>query len=416
MVVVSHPTGNAFARALAETLHREGLLQRFYTTLAVPGQLAAWRFLPAAVREELLRRSFSLPGHLIRQTCLREALRIGGGKLGWTGLTRHERGWASVDSVYGGLDRRVARALVAERPAWVYCYEDAARESFRAAARLGIGRAYDLPIAYWKVMHRILDEEAERLPAWEPTLVATRDSEEKLARKDEELDLAEVVVCPSEFVLNSLPAEVRDSKCCVLAPFGSPTVEEEIGAVRSDRGGEKLRILFAGSMTQRKGLADVFAAMRLLHRSDVELVVMGTPIVPMSFYRSQYADFRYEPTRSHAEVLRLMKTCDALVLPSLVEGRALVQQEAMMCGLPIIVTSHAGGEDLIDQGETGFLVPIRSPEAIAEKIEWLAGRRKELPRMRAAARKKAMEYRWTDYGQTILAALAPEMVQASART
>ena len=41
-------------------------------------------------------------------------------------------------------------------------------------------------------------------------------------------------------------------------------------------------------------------------------------------------------------------------LPSIVEGRALVQQEALSCGLPIIVTSNAGGEDLIDEGLTGL--------------------------------------------------------------
>ena len=50
-----------------------------------------------------------------------------------------------------------------------------------------------------------------------------------------------------------------------------------------------------------------------------------------------------------------MKEHDALVLPSIVEGRALVQQEALSCGLPIIVTPNTGGEDLIEEGTTGYL-------------------------------------------------------------
>ena len=49
-----------------------------------------------------------------------------------------------------------------------------------------------------------------------------------------------------------------------------------------------------------------------------------------------------------------------------------MQQEAMLCGLPIIVTANAGGEDLIDEGKTGYLVPIDSPEILAEKISWFA--------------------------------------------
>jgi glycosyltransferase involved in cell wall biosynthesis len=55
-----------------------------------------------------------------------------------------------------------------------------------------------------------------------------------------------------------------------------------------------------------------------------------------------------------------MKAHDALVLPSIVEGRALVQQEALSCGLPIIVTPNAGGEDLVEEGFNRAPCPIRS--------------------------------------------------------
>ena len=61
------------------------------------------------------------------------------------------------------------------------------------------------------------------------------------------------------------------------------------------------------------------------------------------------------------KVREIMKEHDALILPSIIEGRALVQQEALSCGLPIIVTPNAGGEDLIEKGITGYIVPIRSP-------------------------------------------------------
>src|SRR6185436_18349640 len=134
-------------------------------------------------------------------------------------------------------------------------------------------------------------------------------------------------------------------------------------------------------------------------RPDVELVVMGAPIASLEFYRQQFADFRYEAPRSHDAVLELMGSCDVFVLPSIVEGRALVQQEAMACGLPLIVTPNAGGEDLIEEGRTGFLVPIRSPGLLAEKINWFADHPEALPEMGAAARAKAAEYTWSAYGQ-----------------
>src|SRR4029077_10572451 len=139
------------------------------------------------------------------------------------------------------------------------------------------------------------------------------------------------------------------------------------------------------------GLADVFAAMKMLDSSQIELVVMGSLSRPLDWYRDQFRNFVYEPPRPHAEVLQLMQTCDALVLPSIVEGRALVQQEAMACGLPLIVTKNAGADDLIVDGETGFLIPIRSPESIAEKIHWCAQNRSHLSGMGIVARRRASE-------------------------
>jgi glycosyltransferase involved in cell wall biosynthesis len=236
-------------------------------------------------------------------------------------------------------------------------------------------------------------------------LVGTRDSQAKHDRKAQELELADVIFVPSLFVRDSLPKHIHDTRRCYIVEFGSPLVSPDAPASTCrdhEEGEHPLRVLFAGSMSQRKGLADVFAAMRQVQRRDVELVVMGSPIAPMEFYRSQNSEFRYETPRPHAQVLELMQSCDVLLLPSIAEGRALVQQEAMACGLPLIVTPNAGGQDLIEEGRTGFLVPIRSPASIAEKIHWLADHREALPEMRLAARAKALEYSWESYGRKIV--------------
>ena len=97
-----------------------------------------------------------------------------------------------------------------------------------------------------------------------------------------------------------------------------------------------------------------------------------------------------------------MKGHDALVLPSIVEGRALVQQEALSCGLPIIVTPNAGGEDLVEEGITGHLIPIRSPEKIVEAISALLTssiNKREIQQLR---QKKATQYSWASYAQKII--------------
>src|SRR5207302_10278814 len=182
------------------------------------------------------------------------------------------------------LDRKVAERLRKVEPPEmldsVYAYEDGALETFRAARDRGFKRIYDLPIAYWETSQRLLREEAERYPDWEPTLGGTRDSDEKLSRKTQELNLAQLVICPSRFVLESLPAAARAQKECIIAPFGSPIVDLNKNPKRNLH---RLRLLFAGALTQRKGLADVFAAMKLVGSNSVELVVMGSLLRPISW-------------------------------------------------------------------------------------------------------------------------------------
>jgi len=98
-----------------------------------------------------------------------------------------------------------------------------------------------------------------------------------------------------------------------------------------------------------------------------------------------------------------MRTCDAFCLPSIVEGRALVMQEAMSQSLPIIITANTGGQDLITgEGGTGFLVPIRSPQVIAEKLSWMLDHRAETKEMGKKAKEHAGTYTWKKYGDGIV--------------
>jgi glycosyltransferase involved in cell wall biosynthesis len=407
MIVLSHPTGNANVRAVLGALDRTGLLARFVTTLGWSKK--SYPVLTDHIHGKL-RRNYALAADQIDIHPFREAVRLLAGSLGLTALIGGEAAWASIDQVCQSLDRETARRLrrgdYGANVRAVYAYEDSAEKQFIAVRELGLRRVYDLPIAYWETSQQLLREEAQRYPEWEPTLGGTRDSDAKVARKTRELALAELVICPSKFVLESLPPDSRVSKQTILAPFGSPHVDLAVDITTRRRGDRPLRVLFAGALTQRKGLADLFAAMKLINSSQLELVVMGSLLRPLSWYREQFGQFIYEPPRSHPEVLRLMQTCDVLVLPSIVEGRALVQQEAMACALPVIATPNAGADDVIVDGETGFLVPIRSPEAIAEKLTWFLANRPRILEMSVAARRRAAELTWRGYGEIVVCAVS----------
>ena len=377
MITVSHPNVNPYVRALLAALDEKGGLLEFHTTLSF-GQ-----------------RRVAIDPRKVRQHPYREFARLLAQRFGQEWLIRHGAGLASSDAVAQEFDRQVAKRLNSSSA--IYCYEDSALSTFRAAQRIGLRRYYELPIVYWETVQRLLRQEAERYPKWEPTLQATRDSSAKLERKGNELRLADLVICPSRQVQESLPSGTAS----VVAEYGCP------GPANTQPGRDRacLRVLFVGTMTQRKGLADLFAAMKHLGRSDVKLIILGTPLLPLAFYRQEYPSFIYEPTRSNAQVRQLMLQCDVLVLPSIVEGRAMVQMEALSCGLPIVVTPNAGAEDLVDPGRTGFLVPIREPGMLAEQINWIADHREWVDDVRPAVLEKARQSGWQRYTDKVLSVI-----------
>jgi len=406
-LVFSHPTANANVRAVCLGLSKAGILDSFYTSIAsFPGDSLDLlsRFPPFS---ELSRRRFD--PELKTETHIWPWLELGrllSLKTGLKKFIQPEKGIFSVDAVYKNLDKHVSFRLGKKKIqdiSAVYAYEDGAFATFVKAKELGLKCIYDLPIAYWETGKKLLAEEAERLPIWKQTLAGgIKDSSQKLERKKMELELADMVIVPSEFVLNSLP-EWSKEKIVHMAPFGSPAVTQIDKNIPPNYHGKNrpLRLLFVGSMGQRKGLGDLFSAIHLLNDSNIELVVMGSLSAPIEFYRKILPDFIYESGRPNDQVLALMKTCDVFCLPSIIEGRALVMQEAMSQGLPIIITPNTGGSDLVIEGETGFMVPIRSPEAIAQKLSWFLENRSKIQEMGQRAQQHAAKYTWDNYANSI---------------
>ena len=394
---------------MLDALMRADSLARFATTVAADENSVFAKLLPDRMRREWLRRRFDVPNDKVLQHRWLELTRVACSALGWQSALRHESGFASGDAVFQDFDRFVAHALSnihsREPLAAVYAHEDSALQTFLAAKKLGIKRIYDLPIAYWALGRALMQEEGERLPDWAPTLGGgLMDSQEKRDRKVRELEEADLVVVASQFVRDSLP-EFAANKACVMSPFGTPPRWNGGWSDAALDPSRPLRVLFTGSMGQRKGLGDLMQAMNLLKGENIELIAMGSLMAEPEFYMKQYAGFKHEKSRPHGEMLSLMRTCDVFCLPSIVEGRALVMQEAMSQGLPVVITPNTGGADLVIEGRTGFLVPIRSPEKIAEKLAWLNQHRPELVAMKEQAAQHAAGYSWKTFGDTVVDAM-----------
>src|SRR5208283_82834 len=103
------------------------------------------------------------------------------------------------------------------------------------------------------------------------------------------------------------------------------------------------------------------------------------------------------------DVVRVYQSADVFLFPTISDGFGLTQIEAMACGLPVITTPNAGS--VVRDGIDGFIVPIRNSEALAEKIELLAGDPELLNWMSQNACQRAADFSWEKYGERMTGAI-----------
>ncbi len=402
-LLLSHPTGNNFVRALLAELQARRQLAAFHTTVAASPSDWILSLMPPALRREWLRRAYDLPRDRVVTRPWRELVRVVAGKLGWHWLTAHETGWACIDAVYRDCDRAVARALRqpggAAGLSGVYAYEDGAWHTFRVAHLLGLGCFYDLPIGYWRAGRAIQQEEAEVNPAWAPTLIATRDSAAKLARKDEELALSDIVFVASSFTRQTLDLAPQRPPRIAIAPYGAPSTFYPVDPAKFATQ-RPLNVLFVGRMEQRKGVSYLLDAVAQLG-DRVTLTLIGQPVGMCPPLARALQTYRWIPSLPHPQLLAAIAQHDVLVFPSLFEGFGQVILEAMAQGVPAIATPHTAAPDIITQGVDGIIVPIRNPEAIAEALDWMARDRDCLATMASAAQQRARAFTWPVYAAAI---------------
>jgi starch synthase len=412
MILLAHPTGNSNVRAAAQALHTADLLREFATCICWNQEFPFAQMIPVRLAQQLDRRSFAeIPPSLLHSHPFREMLRLvcRGRFMPW--LRRHECGPLSIDAIYRSFDRHVASRLSSiKNLEGVYMYEDGALCTFMAARSLGLRCFYDLPIGYWRAAHHIFAEEQELQPSWGCTLTSLADSAAKLDRKDQELALADVVIVASAFVRSTLENHYPCIAPVFVVPYGSPSPQLSVPSV-SVRD-NPLRVLFVGSLGQRKGLSYALEAIESLGNS-VSFTLIGRPTssdcAPLNSALDRHHHIESLP---HTQILEQMRQHDVLLFPTLFDGFGLVITEALSQGLPVIATTHCGAPECIRDGVEGFIVPIRDSQAIADHLLKLADNRDLLAEMRQACLRRAAELSWNGYMTNLLHVLSHSSQQA----
>ena len=173
------------------------------------------------------------------------------------------------------------------------------------------------------------------------------------------------------------------------------------------------RVIYAGALSMRKGLPYLLQAVESLRFPKFEMWLIGglTPEVKpfLEKYRGCYEYIGFIP---RAELYRYYSQGSVFVLASIEEGLGLVLAQAMACGLPVIATTNTGAEDLFTDGVEGFIVPIRNPEAIREKIAYLYEHSQIREEMGRAALERVKKVGgWNTYGRQMVTVYETELLK-----
>jgi glycosyltransferase involved in cell wall biosynthesis len=283
-----------------------------------------------------------------------------------------------------------------------------ASRSLRAAKRHGAVTFIERESTHIQYSERLLQEEydhcGKRGRPTDPRIV------DMFLREYEDTDY---VVVPSEFAYRSFTQLGFDERRLIKIPSGvdlnrfRPVPKED----------ETFRVIFVGGLNLRKGVQYLLEAASQLRPLKLEVVLVGSISEEIRPYLERYRDaFRYAGVVAQGELYKHYSQASVFVLPSIEEGMAYVVAEAMACGLPVIVSTNTGASEIVREGIDGYVVPIRDPEAIAERVQSLHADRERCHAMGRAARQRVSEFTWDRYAERAIDAYRAALASHGAST
>ena len=306
------------------------------------------------------------------------------------------------------FDRIVARRLRPGANIFVGWSSQCLR-SLEKAATYGMITIVERGSAHIQWQRARLQSEAERTGL--PTEIPDPNT---VARELVEYEAADFIAVPSRFVAGTFAEHGIKHDRLILNPYGVDLQRFGLQARTKDHQG--LRVIHVGQVSVQKGVHYLVPAVEKVKGATLTLVGAMMPgmesVVSRSFTRI------VGPVPG-ANLPSFYAAADVFCLLSIQEGFGLVILQAMATGLPVIATTNTGAEEMITDGEEGFIVEPRDPNTVTERLQWLADNEEQRMEMGRRARARvAKGFSWADYGararsayQSILLSRNPHRVQ-----
>ena len=297
------------------------------------------------------------------------------------------------DLVKKGIFDRITQFHIKPRHKIFHAFSALQERCWRRASELGLIKVIDWGTAHPGYFKKLMREEYDLLGIDGESPYEKNDVDRLMA----ELNQADLVLVPSDFVIDTFKNQDADGLNIRQNPYGA-----DLGVFRQiDKDDSKFRIIFVGSIGIRKGTYYLLEAVNQLKGLGIELLLVGG-VRPdfMKFMNDFSYCYQHVPSVPHNELYKYYSNASVFVLPSLIEGMAMVTLEAMACGLPSIVTPNTGS--IVRDGKDGFVVSIRDVEALKEKILFLYQNEDARVEMGRNAKEYVQQFIWDRYGNQLV--------------
>jgi glycosyltransferase involved in cell wall biosynthesis len=252
-----------------------------------------------------------------------------------------------------------------------------------------------------RVEVELVRAEEKRWPGWATRQVEV--PEEYFRRREQEWALADRVVVNSEFCRDALIKQGVALEKLVVVPLcyerENETAEQDNETTRQRdkcpmvsghvvRG--PLKVLFLGQAILRKGIQYLIEAARKLESENIRFDVVGPIGILQEAIGSAPKNLVFHGRAARDQASEWYRQADIFILPTLSDGFALTQLEAMAYGLPVIATPCCGA--VVTDEVDGFLVPPRDAHALAKALQRYLSEPGLLKSHQAAALEKVKQF------------------------
>lgn len=239
-----------------------------------------------------------------------------------------------------------------------------------------------------RVEVEMVQEEEKRWPGWSMQSLEVPD--EYFRRRETEWATADRVMVNSDFCAQALVKQGVSPQKLAVVPLCFEPGKDENNLEGSRNAKSGLRILFLGQVILRKGIQYLIEAAKLLESDPVQVDVVGPVGISEAAIASAPKNMTFHGRSTRDQTANWYRQSDVFVLPTLSDGFAITQLEAMSHGLPVVATPRCGS--VVSDGVDGFIVPPCNANALAKALQRYLAEPGLLEQQRNATRAKVRQF------------------------